>query len=118
MYGALAALSDTPDAGHAFARAIMTTDLKPKEACERVSIGKSRIAIAGCCKGSGMIAPNMATMLCFLPTDAKLPATVLKRLLRDAVEPTFNRVTVDECPSTSDTVAMMASGLAGPVASA
>ncbi len=60
-----------------------------------------------------MIAPNMATMLAFLTTDAGVPAAALKNLLRDAVEPTFNRVTVDECQSTSDTVAIMASGAAG-----
>jgi glutamate N-acetyltransferase/amino-acid N-acetyltransferase len=60
-----------------------------------------------------MIAPNMATMLAYLTTDAGLPPATLKKLLKQAVEPTFNRVTVDECQSTSDTVAIMASGAAG-----
>jgi len=107
---ALAALSDSPKAGHGFACAIMTTDTRPKEACVRIKIGKEHVALAGCCKGSGMIAPNMATMLCFLTTDAGVAPSMLQRMLRTAVEPTFNRITVDECPSTSDTVAMMASG--------
>jgi glutamate N-acetyltransferase/amino-acid N-acetyltransferase len=115
---ALQSLSDSSKNGHAFARAIMTTDLRTKEACERVTIGKKRITIAGCCKGSGMIAPNMATMLCFLATDAELPAITLRRLLRESVEATFNRITVDECPSTSDTAAIMASGKAGSVVGA
>jgi glutamate N-acetyltransferase / amino-acid N-acetyltransferase len=108
--GALTSLSDSADAGHAFARAIMTTDTKVKESVIRVRIGKMSVTLAGCCKGSGMIAPNMATMLCFLTTDAGVSPSLLKRLLRDAVESTFNCITVDECPSTSDTVAIMASG--------
>ncbi len=114
---AVASLSSSAQAGERFSRAIMTTDLKPKQACERFRAGRTRITIAGCCKGSGMIAPNMATMLAFLTTDAKLPPRVLKRQLAAAVEPTFNRVTVDECQSTSDTVAIMAGGAAGSVAS-
>jgi len=114
---ALAGLSPGPGAGEAFARAIMTTDTRLKQACTRVRIGRQRIAVAGCCKGSGMIAPNMATMLAFLTTDAGLPAGRLARLLRAAVEPTFNRITVDECPSTSDTVALLAGGRAGALTS-
>lgn len=109
---ALGTLSSSAEAGECFAQAIMTTDLRTKQACERVRIGRTQITVAGCCKGSGMIAPNMATMLAFLTTDAGLPPAALKKLLRDAVEPTFNRVTVDECQSTSDTVAIMASGAA------
>lgn len=115
---AVASLAPGEEAGHAFARAIMTTDTRPKSACQRITLGKTTVTIAGCCKGSGMIAPNMATMLAFLTTDAALPAAALRRLLRQAVEPTFNRVTVDECPSTSDTVAIMASGAAARVSSA
>ncbi|MEP0842568.1 MAG: bifunctional glutamate N-acetyltransferase/amino-acid acetyltransferase ArgJ, partial [Phycisphaerae bacterium] len=113
---ALADQSDSAEAGLRFAQAIMTTDLKVKQACARVRIGGQRVTVAGCCKGSGMIAPNMATMLAFLTTDVKLPAGLLRRELRRAVEPTFNRVTVDECTSTSDTAAIMASGL-GPAPS-
>ncbi len=110
-------LDTSADAGRRFARAIMTTDLKPKQACERVRIGKETVTIAGCCKGSGMIAPNMATMLGFLTTDAKITPPLLRKLLRAAVEPTFNRVTVDECQSTSDTVVLLASGHAAAVKS-
>jgi glutamate N-acetyltransferase / amino-acid N-acetyltransferase len=109
---ALASLSSSAEAGERFAQAIMTTDTRMKQACEQVHIGRSHVTIAGCCKGSGMIAPNMATMLAFLTTDAGLPSATLKRLLKEAVELTFNRVTVDECQSTSDTVAIMASGKA------
>ncbi len=114
---AIGNLSNSAAAGSKFARAIMTTDLKPKQACVRVRLGKSTITLAGCCKGSGMIAPNMATMLAFLTTDARVAARDLKRMLAEAVEPTFNRVTVDECPSTSDTVAILASGVAGGLGS-
>lgn len=110
---ALRSLCPSAEAGERFAQAIMTTDTRMKQACERVRVGRSRFTVAGCCKGSGMIAPNMATMLAFLTTDAGLPPAILKRLLREAVEPTFNRITVDECQSTSDTVAIMASGAAG-----
>lgn len=107
---ALADLSDSPEGGTRFAQAIMTTDLTMKQACATVKLDGRRVLVAGCCKGSGMIAPNMATMLAFLTTDAEVPSRVLRGLLREAVEPTFNRVTVDECTSTSDTVAIMASG--------
>ncbi len=113
---AAGALSTSARAGTAFARAIMTTDLRPKQACTRFRLGRARATIAGCCKGSGMIAPNMATMLAYLTTDANVPPSVLRQLLRPAVEWTFNRVTVDECQSTSDTVVLLASGLAGNAA--
>ncbi|HOB73724.1 MAG TPA: bifunctional glutamate N-acetyltransferase/amino-acid acetyltransferase ArgJ [Phycisphaerae bacterium] len=109
-------LSDSAEAGERFNRAIMTTDLKMKQAFERVRIGGQPVSIAGCCKGSGMIAPNMATMLAYITTDAEVPPRLLRALLRRAVEPTFNRVTVDECPSTSDTVAILASGLGARLA--
>ena len=117
---AAARLSNSAAAGEAFARAIMTTDLRPKQACVRLRLGRSRVVVAGCCKGSGMIAPHMATMLAYLTTDAGVPPAVLRRFLLAAVEQTFNRVTVDECQSTSDTVVLLASGLADntPVRSA
>jgi len=117
IQAALKALSPSAAAGRRFVHAIMTTDTKVKQACERVRLGRARVTVAGCCKGSGMIAPNMATMLGYLTTDAKLPAGELKRLLAGAVEPTFNRVTVDECQSTSDTVAILASGAAAALVS-
>ena len=114
---AVASLSSSAAAGRGFARAIMTTDLKIKQACERFRIGKTQYTVAGCCKGSGMIAPNMATMLAYITTDAGLRPTELRPLLSAAAEHTFNRITVDECPSTSDTVVAMASGLAGKLES-
>ena len=116
---AVASLSTSARAGHGFARAIMTTDLKPKEAFRRIRVGRRDVVIAGCCKGSGMIAPNMATMLAFLGTDATVTPSLLRRALRDAVNGSFNRVTVDECESTSDTVAILANGRseAGPIRS-
>lgn len=111
--GALGKLSNSSEAGLQFAQAIMTTDTRPKLAVERFRLGRSKVTIAGCCKGSGMIAPNMATMLAYLTTDAGLSKAALRVLLRRAVERSFNRVTVDECQSTSDTVAILASGAAG-----
>ncbi|MBI4580605.1 MAG: bifunctional glutamate N-acetyltransferase/amino-acid acetyltransferase ArgJ [Planctomycetes bacterium] len=110
---AMATLSSSAAAGCGFARAIMTTDTRTKQACARFRIGKLRFTVAGCCKGSGMIAPNMATMLAYLTTDAGLTASELRTILGGAVQGTFNRITVDECASTSDTVAVLASGRAG-----
>jgi glutamate N-acetyltransferase/amino-acid N-acetyltransferase len=109
-------LSSSAAAGKRFARAILTTDTKIKQAGEKVRVGKDDAIVAGCCKGSGMIAPNMATMLGFITTDAQVPVNVLRKMLSDAVEETFNRVTVDECQSTSDMVVMLASGQGAKVA--
>jgi len=109
----VSALSTTARAGRDFARAILTTDTRPKEAFRRIRIGRPPVVIAGCCKGSGMIAPNMATMLAFVGTDAAVSPAILRRSLRDAVDGSFNRVTVDECESTSDTVAILANGRSG-----
>jgi glutamate N-acetyltransferase/amino-acid N-acetyltransferase len=114
---AVRSLSRSAKGGRQFARAIMTTDTRIKQTVERTRIGRTTITVAGCCKGSGMIAPNLATMLGYLTTDARLPGRSLARLLQAAVEPTFNRVTVDECESTSDMVAILASGLAGRLTS-
>jgi glutamate N-acetyltransferase/amino-acid N-acetyltransferase len=110
---AVTLLSNSATAGRNFARAILTTDKKTKQACQRFRVGKARFTVAGCCKGSGMIAPNMATMLAYLTTDAGVSASDLRSILGTAAEQTFNRITVDECPSTSDTVTVMAGGLAG-----
>jgi len=96
-----------------FARSIMTTDTVPKWATEKIRIGGKQVRIAGCAKGSGMIHPNMATMFAFLATDAAVPAPVLARLLREAVNPTFNSITVDGDTSTNDTVALLANGESG-----
>ncbi len=108
-------LSDSAVAGKRFAQAIMTTDTCVKQACERVRIGRATVTVAGCCKGSGMIAPNMATMLAYVTTDAAVHRSDLRQMLWAAVEKSFNRVTVDECPSTSDTVAVLASGLSAAI---
>ncbi len=105
-------LRSDAEAGESFARAILTTDKRPKQACVRFRIGRAAVTLAGCCKGSGMIAPNMATMLAYLTTDAAVPAPLLRRALRAVADRTFNRVTIDECQSTSDTVVLMASGRA------
>lgn len=95
------------------AHAILTTDLVPKAAARTVTIGGKRITIGGVCKGSGMIAPNLATMLAFITTDAALTPGMLKTMLKQATAGSFNRVTVDTDTSTSDSVIVMASGAAG-----
>lgn len=99
--------------GGKFARAIMTTDLKVKEIAVKVMIGGKKVTIAGCAKGSGMIEPNMATMLGFLTTDAVISLKMLKIALKRATERSFNSITVDGCMSTNDMVTLQASGLAG-----
>ena len=95
------------------ATAILTTDLVPKAAKAKTSIGGKTVVLGGVCKGSGMIAPNMATMLAFITTDANITPALLKQALRQAVNASFNRVTVDTDTSTSDSVIVMASGAAG-----
>ncbi len=102
------------------ARAIMTTDTFPKGAGAVAEIDGVPVRVNGFCKGSGMIAPDMATMLAFVFTDAALPAAVLQPLLVEANEPSFNSVTVDGDTSTSDTALLCATGQSrhAPVASA
>ena len=102
------------------AEAIMTTDTYPKMAKATAKLGGKTVTINGFCKGSGMIAPNMATMLAFVVTDAKLPQKVLQELLSSGVKPSFNSITVDSDTSTSDTLLLFATGKAGnkPVTSA
>jgi glutamate N-acetyltransferase/amino-acid N-acetyltransferase len=95
------------------ARAIMTTDTFPKVATAKTSIGKTGITITGIAKGAGMIAPDMATMLSFVFTDAAISAPVLRRLLKDGVADSFNAVTIDGDTSTSDTLMAFATGAAG-----
>ena len=104
-------LSDT--GWEAAARGIMTTDTFPKGAVRTAHIGRTEIRIQGIAKGSGMIAPDMATMLCFVATDAALPGPVLQALLTRGVSRSFNRTTVDSDTSTSDTVLLFATGAAG-----
>jgi glutamate N-acetyltransferase/amino-acid N-acetyltransferase len=93
-----------------FADAILTTDRGPKVAARIVKIGKGNVTLVGCTKGAGMIAPNMATTLTFLATDAALPPGALQRAVARAVEPTFNAIAVDGDTSTNDTLAILASG--------
>jgi glutamate N-acetyltransferase / amino-acid N-acetyltransferase len=98
------------------ARAIMTTDTFPKGASATCEIGGVEVTIAGFAKGSGMIAPDMATMLAFVFTDANIPHAVLQKLLRKATDKTFNCITVDGDTSTSDTLLLAATGKAGNTA--
>src|SRR3546814_6441069 len=90
----------------------MTTDTFPEGASRRVKSGRAEGAITGFAKGSGMIAPDMATMLAFVFTDARIPAPVLQRLVRGATDATFNAITVDGDTSTTDTVLVCATGTA------
>ena len=101
------------DQGPAAARAIMTTDPFPKEAAATVDIGGRTVTIGGMAKGSGMIEPMMATMLGFITTDAEVPGDLLRRALREAVDETFNAITVDGECSTNDCVMMLANGASG-----
>jgi glutamate N-acetyltransferase/amino-acid N-acetyltransferase len=101
-----------PDAFEAAARAIMTTDTYPKLATRSVRIGGTEVRINGFCKGAGMIAPDMATMLCFLFTDAAIAQPVLQSLLAAHTQTTFNCMTVDGDTSTSDTCLLFATGTA------
>ena len=111
MPEAVAALS--PAGFGRAARAIMTTDTFPKLATARARIGGREVTLAGIAKGSGMIEPNMATMLAFLFTDAAVAPAFLRAALREAADASFNRVTVDGETSTSDSVFLLANGLAG-----
>jgi glutamate N-acetyltransferase/amino-acid N-acetyltransferase len=102
----------TPDGWNDAAKAIMTTDTFPKVATATVKLGKAKVTINGMAKGAGMIAPDMATMLSFVFTDAPLSAGVLQALLKSGVEDTFNAVTIDGDTSTSDTLLAFATGAA------
>jgi glutamate N-acetyltransferase / amino-acid N-acetyltransferase len=96
-----------------FARSIMTTDTRPKWATAKCRVGGKQVRLLGCAKGSGMIEPNMATMLAFIATDAAIAPALLDRALRASVERTFNSITVDGDTSTNDTVAVLANGHSG-----
>lgn len=103
-------LNLTRDGGHTFAQAIMTTDRVPKEVAVRVIAGSVQFFIGGVAKGSGMIHPDMATMLCFLTTDAEVDVEFMRKALRKAVDISFNVVSVDGDTSTNDTVILMGNG--------
>jgi glutamate N-acetyltransferase / amino-acid N-acetyltransferase len=110
---AAANLSDSASAGLSFAKAIMTTDTRCKQAIRKLEISGVKVTMAGTVKGAGMIAPNMATMLCFITTDAAISKPMLSRALKDAVGNSLNKLTVDGHQSTNDTAIILASGLAG-----
>ena len=113
MKKAKAALGRTPAHGLAAERAVMTTDTKPKQACVKTTIGGKTVTVGGMSKGSGMIEPNMATMLGFITTDAAITPAMLKRALYLAINKSFNRLVVDGDESTNDSVFLLASGKAG-----
>ena len=102
-----------PDAMPTAARAIMTTDTFPKGAARQVQIGGQTVSIAGIAKGSGMIAPDMATMLVYIFTDAKVEQEVLQKMLGAFTDTTFNCITVDSDTSTSDSLMLCATGASG-----
>lgn len=107
---AFAALANTAEAGAEASQAIMTTDTKPKT----VELeGSNGFRVGGMVKGSGMIAPQLATMLCVITTDAVVSAGQLQAALNTGVEMSFNRIDVDGCMSTNDTVLLLASGASG-----
>ena len=112
--GVLAGLAESAGAGDwiGASKAIMTTDTFPKVATATVKLGNAKVTINGMAKGSGMIAPDMATMLSFIFTDAPIAAPALQSLLKSGVEDTFNAVTIDGDTSTSDTLLAFATGTA------
>lgn len=112
--GVLGRLAETAEPGDylAAAKAIMTTDTFPKVATATVKLGKAKVTINGMAKGAGMIAPDMATMLSFIFTDAPIAPAALQALLKSGVEDTFNAVTIDGDTSTSDTLLAFATGAA------
>ncbi|MFO8102203.1 MAG: bifunctional glutamate N-acetyltransferase/amino-acid acetyltransferase ArgJ [Dehalococcoidia bacterium] len=103
----------SPDGGPDFAQAIMTTDTVPKEVAVELELGGKTVTIGGVAKGAGMIHPNMATMLCFITTDAAVERDFLQDSLRRAVELSFNMISVDGDTSTNDSVLLLANGEAG-----
>ncbi len=108
-----ASLSATPAGSDAAARAIMTTDTVKKELALETVIGGKTVRIGGITKGSGMIHPNMGTMLCFVTTDCAISPEMIREALLDTVKVSFNRISVDGDTSTNDTFCVMANGLAG-----
>lgn len=106
-------LNDTVDGGHNAALAIMTTDTVPKEIAYEVEIGGKKCTIGGMCKGSGMIHPNMCTMLGFITTDINISKELLTEALKEDIKDTFNMISVDGDTSTNDTVLLLSNGLSG-----
>lgn len=119
---ACTALGNTATHARQFTDAILTTDTKRKTAAAQFKIGKKTVALAGCCKGSGMIGPHMslagpphATMLAYLTTDAAVEPQHLRAVFAQACDESFNAVTIDDHTSTNDTAVILASGLSGAV---
>lgn len=106
-------LKEGREAGHLAAKSIMTTDTKEKEAAVEIEVGGVTVTIGAMCKGSGMIHPNMCTMLGFVTTDACISGKLLQKALSETVADTFNMVSVDGDTSTNDTVLLLANGAAG-----
>lgn len=113
-YESLSSLGDKPENSLAAAKAIMTTDTFPKECAVEVTLTTGeKVKIAGITKGSGMIAPNMGTMLSFIVTDAVIPSNEINQALKKAADISFNMIVVDGDESTNDTCLMMANGASG-----
>ena len=107
------AKTDSIEAGNEAAKAIMTTDTCEKEIAMEIEIGGKTVTIGGMAKGSGMIHPNMCTMLSFITTDAAISKSALQKALSDDVNDTYNMISVDGDTSTNDTVLLLANGMAG-----
>ncbi len=107
------ATDGSPGGGSAFAGAILTTDTKKKEVAVSVETKTGCYLIGGCAKGSGMIHPNMATMLCFITTDAGVDPVLLNSIVKNVVDRTFNNLTIDGDTSTNDMVLVLANGMSG-----
>jgi glutamate N-acetyltransferase/amino-acid N-acetyltransferase len=106
-------ISDKKESGDVAAEAIMTTDTYAKTISVEIELGGKKVTLGGMAKGSGMINPNMATMLCFITTDCAISKEMLDKALKACVVDTFNMITVDGDTSTNDTVLVLANGLAG-----
>jgi len=106
-------LGDSLESGTEASKAIMTTDTKNKEVAVKVVLGGVPVTIGGMCKGSGMIHPNMCTMLSFVTTDAAISKELLQEALSEDIKDTYNMISVDGDTSTNDTVLLLANGLAG-----
>ena len=116
MKAAAKQLGSTAEHGLSAEKAVMTTDTKPKQACVVTTVGGRKVTVGGMSKGSGMIEPNMATMLGFVTTDAAISRPMLDRALRLALAKSFNRLVVDGDESTNDSLFALASGKAGNAA--
>lgn len=106
-------LEGSREAGLEAAKAIMTTDTEKKEAAVEIEIGGKTVTVGGMCKGSGMIHPNMCTMLGFITSDVDISKELLQEALSEDIKDTYNMVSVDGDTSTNDTVLLLANGQAG-----